>query len=109
MFLQGPQALARQFQGMEFRHNLPRRGPGAAGKSGQMGGDRMTYADAKEKFGERILGIACTDIVLEGINRNLRNSGGEYSNPLGAEVLRCIEELNRSEWNDLRNIIKRSL
>ena len=69
----------------------------------------MTYAEAKEKFGERILGIAATDIVLMGINQNLRNRGGEYSNPLGSEVLRCIEDINKSEWNDLRNIIKRSL
>ena len=68
----------------------------------------MTYVEAKEKFGERILGIAATDIVLMGINQNIRN-GGEYSNPLGSEVLRCIQEINKSEWNDLRNIIKRSL
>ena len=61
----------------------------------------MTYAEAKEMFGERILGIACTDIVLAGINQNLRNKNGEYSNPLGAEVLRCIENINKSEWNDL--------
>ena len=69
----------------------------------------MTYADAKEQFGERILGIACTDIVLAGINENIRNKGGEYTNPLGSEVLRCIEAINKSEWNDLRNIVKRSL
>lgn len=69
----------------------------------------MTYPEAKDRFGERILGIACTDIVLMGIKENLRSNAGEYSNPLGAEVLRCIEEINKSEWNDLRNIIKRSL
>ena len=69
----------------------------------------MTYAEAKEKFGERILGIACTDIVLSGINENIRNSEGGYQNALGAEVLTCIKAINRSEWNDIRSIIKRSL
>ena len=69
----------------------------------------MKYQEAKDKYGERILGIACTDIVIAGIKQNLRNNSGEYSNPLGAEVLRCIEEISKSEWNDLRNIIKRSL
>ena len=69
----------------------------------------MTYPEAKDRYGEQILGIACTDIVLAGINKNLREGGSEYSNPLGAEVLRCIEDINKSEWNDLRNIIKRSL
>lgn len=69
----------------------------------------MTYSEAKERYGERILGIACTDIVLAGINENLRNSQGGYQNALGAEVLTCIKDINKSEWNDLRSIIKRSL
>jgi len=69
----------------------------------------MTYPELKEKYGERILGIAATDIVLAGINSNLRNKDGGYQNALGAEVLRCIEDINKSEWNDIRSAIKRTL
>lgn len=69
----------------------------------------MTYPDLKEKYGERILGIACTDIVLSGIKENLRTPEAGYDNALGAEVLKCIQDINHSEWNDLRNTIKRSL
>lgn len=69
----------------------------------------MNYPDIKEIYGERVLGIACTDIVLAGIKENLRTREGGYDNPLGSEVLKCINDINKSEWNDLRNIIKRSL
>lgn len=69
----------------------------------------MTYPELKEKYGERILGIACTDIVLMGIKENIRAKMDGYENPLGSEVLKCINDINKSEWNDLRNIIKRSL
>lgn len=69
----------------------------------------MTYSELKEKFGERILGIAVTDIVLAGINSSLRNKEGGYQNALGAEVLHCIEDINKSEWNDIRSTIKRTL
>lgn len=69
----------------------------------------MTYGEAKEKYGERILSIACTDIVLAGINENIRSVKDGYQNALGMEVLSCIKDINKSEWNDLRSIIKRSL
>ena len=69
----------------------------------------MTFIEAKEKYGERILGIACADIVLAGINENVRTPEGGYQNTLGAEVLNCINDINKSEWNDIRSIIKRSL
>lgn len=69
----------------------------------------MTYPEIKEKYGDRILGIACTDIVLLGIKENIRTGDGAYDNALGSEVLKCINDINKSEWNDLRNIIKRSL
>ena len=73
-----------------------------------MGGYDMTYPELKEKYGERIMGIACTDIVLTGIKENLREDGA-YNNQLRSKVLKCITDINNSEWNDLRNIIKRSL
>ena len=69
----------------------------------------MTYLEAKERYGERILSIACTDIVLAGINEQLRKAPEGYQNALGSEVLRCIRDINKSEWNAIRSIIKRSV
>ena len=67
----------------------------------------MNYASLKEEYGERIVGTACTDIVLAGIRES--RTGDEYQNAFGQQVSVCIEKIKNSEWNDIRNIIKRSL
>ena len=69
----------------------------------------MTYLEAKERYGERILSIACTDIVIAGINESIRKAPEGYNNALGSEVISCIKDINKSEWNVIRSIIKRNL
>ena len=67
----------------------------------------MNMTQARERFGERILTLASSEIVRAGIDALIArgNSGRAMDITLAA----LAEELNAGEWNDVRAIIKRSL
>lgn len=67
----------------------------------------MTITQMREKYGERVLNRAVTDIVVAGIEAmKERDETGRPSEIVSALVAKDIEA---SEWNDVRSIVKRML
>ena len=68
----------------------------------------MTITELKAKYGERIVEVTVTDIVIAGISW-IATEDGDYTTPLASEIRRCFDDINASKWNDIRSIVKRSL
>ena len=67
----------------------------------------MTYIDIKAKYGERMLAMAVTDIVLAGL-KALPAQLDERS-VIGQDMKKLIEDINGGSWDEIRAVIKRSL
>ena len=68
----------------------------------------MGITELKQKYNERIISQAVTDIVAAGLAK-IAACEGDYCTPLAAEISRCFEDINNSSWDDIRSVIKRML
>lgn len=67
----------------------------------------MNITQMREKYGERVLNRAVTDIVIAGLETmKNREETGRSSEIVTALV---AKDIDASEWNDVRAIIKRML
>lgn len=67
----------------------------------------MNITQMREKYGERVLNRAVTDIVIAGLETvKNREESGRSSEIVTALV---AKDIDASEWNDVRAIIKRML
>lgn len=67
----------------------------------------MNITQMREKYGERVLNRAVTDIVIAGLETvKSREESGRSSEIVTALV---AKDIDASEWNDVRAIIKRML
>ncbi len=67
----------------------------------------MNITQIREKYGERVLNRAVTDIVIAGLETvKSREESGRSSEIVTALV---AKDIDASEWNDVRAIIKRML
>jgi hypothetical protein len=67
----------------------------------------MGFIEIREKYGERMLSMVATDIVLQGL-RSLQERYDDRS-ALGREMKACIEDINSGSWDEIRAVIKRTL
>lgn len=67
----------------------------------------MTITEMREKYGDRMLNRAVTEIVIAGLEilRHRATTGNTFD----IAVVAIAEDIDASEWNDVRSIIKRSL
>lgn len=67
----------------------------------------MTITQMREKYGERVLNRAVTDIVIAGLDVVKKREDSARS----AEIVNALvaKDIDASEWNDVRAIIKRML
>lgn len=69
----------------------------------------MTYAELKEKHGERALVSAATEIVIQGLRAVGYGEDLSPRTPYGLQIAAIAQELSEADWNDVRATIKRSL
>ena len=67
----------------------------------------MGFIEIREKYGERMLSMVATDVVLAGL-RSLQEHYDDRS-ALGREMKACIEDINSGSWDEIRAVIKRML
>ncbi|MBO7093759.1 MAG: hypothetical protein J6W33_02525 [Spirochaetia bacterium] len=67
----------------------------------------MNITELKAKHNERIITIAVTEIILAGLSRIA--SQEPDPTPLAVDVKKCFDDINNSNWDDIRAVIKRSL
>ena len=67
----------------------------------------MGYIEIREKYGERMLSMAATDIVIQGIKYMLEHY--DERSALGRDLKACMEDINSGSWDEIRAVIKRSL
>ena len=67
----------------------------------------MDIIELKKKHGERMLSMAATEIVIQGLIYCRQHE--EDHTPLGAQMASCMEDINSGSWDEIRAVIKRSL
>ena len=69
----------------------------------------MGITELKEKYGERLVNLTVTEIVLGGMSQIRQKDPEAEGSPLGVEVRKCFDEIDNSTWDEIRAIIKRTL
>lgn len=67
----------------------------------------MGFIEIREKYGERMLSMVATDIVLQGLKYMMEHY--DERSTLGRELKACTEDINFGSWDEIRAVIKRML
>lgn len=67
----------------------------------------MTFTDFKDKYGDRVVSLAVSEIVREGLEAVIAK--GDTGRPMEITIAAVASDLMKQEWNDVRAVIKRSL
>ena len=67
----------------------------------------MGIIELREKYGERMLSMVATDIVLQGLKYMMEHY--DERSTLGRELKACTEDINSGSWDEIRSVIKRTL
>ena len=67
----------------------------------------MGFIELREKYGERMLSMCATDIVIQGIKYMLEHYDDRSA--LGRDLKACMKDINAGSWDEIRAVIKRTL
>lgn len=67
----------------------------------------MNYMEFKDKYGDRVVSLAVSELVREGLEAVAAK--GDTGRPMEITIAAVASDLMKSEWNDVRAVIKRSL
>ena len=67
----------------------------------------MGIIELKEKYGERMLSMVVTDIVIQGLK--YMSEHYDERSALGKDLKACTEDINSGCWDEIRAVIKRML
>lgn len=67
----------------------------------------MTITEIREKYGDRVLSRAVSEIVIAGIETVKKRGNDGHS--IDVVVAAVAEDIDASDWQDVRSIIKRTL
>ena len=67
----------------------------------------MTLQDFRDKYGDRVLGLAVSEVVRQGLAAAAAND--QSGRPMELTVAAIASDLSNQDWNVVRFIIKRSL
>lgn len=66
----------------------------------------MLLGQLKEKHTDRIVIMTVTELITAGI-KTMNDT--DFKGPTGAAVEACFRDIISGSWNEIRNVIKRSL
>lgn len=66
----------------------------------------MLFGQLKEKHSDRIVIMTVTELITAGIKAMNET---DFKGPTGAAIESCFRDIISGSWNEIRNIIKRSL
>ena len=67
----------------------------------------MGFIELREKYGERMLSMCATDIVIQGIK--FMKEHYDDRSALGRDLKACMEDIDAGSWDETRAVIKRTL
>lgn len=67
----------------------------------------MGFIELREKYGERMLSMCATDIVIQGIK--FMKEHYDDRSALGRDRKACMEDIDAGSWDEIRAVIKRTL
>jgi len=67
----------------------------------------MQYMNFKDKYGDRVVSLAVSEIVREGLEAVMAK--GDSGRPMEITIAAVASDLMKQDWNDVRAVIKRSL
>lgn len=67
----------------------------------------MQFTDFKDKYGDRVVSLAVSEIVREGLEAVAAK--GDSGRPMEITIAAVASDLMKQDWNDVRAVIKRSL
>ena len=67
----------------------------------------MGFIELREKYGERMLSMCATDIVIQGIK--FMKEHYDDRSALGRDLKACMEDIDAGSWDEIRAVIKRTL
>ena len=67
----------------------------------------MSFIELRDKYGERMLSMCATDIVIQGIK--FMKEHYDDRSALGRDLKACMEDIDAGSWDEIRAVIKRTL
>ena len=67
----------------------------------------MGIIELKEKHGERLIFMVCSDVVIQGMKYMLEHY--DERSTLGKDCKECLKDINSGSWDEIRSVIKRML